>query len=254
VTVFSTPAIVLHRLDYGDFDRILTLFTLQEGKLTVMAKSAKKSVRRFPGTLELFCGIHAVCRRGRSGGMPLLQEASLISARPAIRGDFMKTAYAGYWAEIVHAWSEERHEQPSVFRLLDHVLESLDQGSMPDEVLSLLFQIRFLKLAGMHPNLTRCRSCGVLMEELPGSRHSFDLAKGTLVCDKCLNPRRRPITLSKGLLKQLQWISDADLESVGRMRWHPEAQREARGFLEAFIPHHLGKSLQSLKVLRQLRP
>ncbi len=251
--VFSSPAIVLRRVDYGDFDLILTLFTQSDGKMAVIAKSAKKSVRRFSGVLELFCAIETVCRRGRGKGMPVLQEASLVNAHPCIRGDFMKTAYAGYWADIVSEWSEEGQGQPRLFELLFQVLEGLDQGWMPDEVLSLLFQIRFLKLAGLHPNLIRCRVCRTSMEAMPGAAVRFDLAKGALVCEKCLSSASRPIVLSKGLLKQLQWMSETDLEAVRRIRWTPGAQQEARDFLEAFVPHHLGKTLRSLKVLRQLR-
>ncbi|PIP37002.1 MAG: DNA repair protein RecO [Desulfobacterales bacterium CG07_land_8_20_14_0_80_52_14] len=251
--IFSSPAIVLRRMDFGDFDLILTLFTKSDGKITVIAKSAKKSTRRFSGILEPFSTIDAICRRSKRKGMSVLQEASLVKAHPAIRTDFRKTAYAGYWAEIVIEWSEDGHEQPSLFELLDHVLEGLDQGWMPDEVLSLLFQIRFLRFAGMHPNLTHCRVCGAELEGMPGLLAPFDLAKGSLVCEKCKSPLSRPFFLSKRLLKQLQWTSEADLDAVGRIKWTPDTEREASHFLESFIPHHLGKSFRSLKVLRQLR-
>jgi len=251
VPVFSSPAIVLRRADYGDYDLIVTLFTQSEGKLAVIAKAAKKSTRRFSGVLELFSFIDAVCRRGK--GMPVLQEANLVNAHPGIRTDFKKTAYAGYWTEVVHAWSEEGHAQPVLFRLLAFVLDGLDRREMPEEVLSLIFQIRFLKLAGMQPNLTHCRGCRTPLEDMPGSNAAFELAKGALVCDKCKSTLTPSSILSKGLLKQLQWMADADLDAVRRIRWTPTAQEAAGRFLETFVPLHLGKPLRSLKVLKQLR-
>ena len=51
---FSTPAIILRRIDFGDYDLIVTIFTLNKGKISVIAKSAKKSKKRFAGILELF--------------------------------------------------------------------------------------------------------------------------------------------------------------------------------------------------------
>ncbi len=252
MSLFSSPAVVLRRRDFGDFDLILTLYARSEGKITVIAKSAKKSTRRFPGVLELFSVIHAVLRKGRRGAMPVLQEASLLKAHPIIRTDFKKTAYASYWAEIVDEWSEEGSAQPEMYHLLDHVLKGLDQGWAMDESLSLLFQIRFLRLSGMHPNLTHCRVCKAALEDLPGARVYFDLAKGAPVCHKCRSSRVKPYLLPKGLLKQLQWMAEADLDAARRIRWTGDALETASLFVEAFISHHVGKRFRSLKVLKQL--
>ena len=72
----STEAILLKRLQYGDYDLILTLLTQSHGKLSVIAKSAKKSIKRFGGVLELFSGLNITCATGR-GRLPLLKEATL---------------------------------------------------------------------------------------------------------------------------------------------------------------------------------
>ena len=104
MAAFTTRAIVLRRVAFGDFDLIVTLLTLNRGKITVMAKAAKKSVKRFAGALELFTPIQAVCSKGR--GMPILQEASLENPLANIRLDVGKTAYASYWAEIIDIYLE----------------------------------------------------------------------------------------------------------------------------------------------------
>ena len=72
---FSSPAILLRRMDYGDFDVIITFFTLNRGKLSLIAKSAKKSVKRFAGILELFSVLEVVAGSGRNKGLSVLQEA-----------------------------------------------------------------------------------------------------------------------------------------------------------------------------------
>ncbi|MGD9260057.1 MAG: recombination protein O N-terminal domain-containing protein, partial [Desulfobacterales bacterium] len=72
---FSTPAVLLRRLDYGDFDLITTFFTLEKGKVTLIAKSAKKSTKRFSGILELFSVLEIVGSTGKGKGLPVLQEA-----------------------------------------------------------------------------------------------------------------------------------------------------------------------------------
>ena len=93
---FSTPAIILRRLDYSDYDLIVTVFTLEKGKLSLIAKYAKKSSRRFAGQLELFSLLDIVASTSRKGGMPILQETALKDPYSAIRSNFQHAAYASY--------------------------------------------------------------------------------------------------------------------------------------------------------------
>ena len=100
-------------MDYGDFDVIITFFTLKKGKLSLIAKAAKKSTKRFAGILELFSVLEVVAGSGRNKGLSVLQEAVLKRPFSAIRADFRKTAYASYWAELIYNWIEENFKQVS---------------------------------------------------------------------------------------------------------------------------------------------
>ncbi|MBW1752074.1 MAG: DNA repair protein RecO [Deltaproteobacteria bacterium] len=82
---FETPAIMLRRVDFGDYDLIITFFTLKQGKKSVIAKSAKKSTKRFAGILELFSVLDIVFGKGRGKGLPVLQEAALKHPFAGIR-------------------------------------------------------------------------------------------------------------------------------------------------------------------------
>jgi DNA repair protein RecO (recombination protein O) len=249
----STPAILLRRIDFGDYDLILNLFTLASGKQSVMAKSAKKSVKRFSGVLELFSVLDIVYSSGRGKGLPVLQEAALKQPFTGIRASVTKMAYASYWAELVNEWLEEGHPQVQLFRLLGHVLGRLAVGQASEEALSTLFQMRFLSLAGYGPNLKACSVCRGEVAEQKKSQVVFDLVKGGLVCERCASGSPGGICLSKGTVKQLQWIENGNLGQAGRVRFTPQAQREGLALLEAFVPFHLGKEPRSLHFLRQIR-
>ena len=251
---FSTTAILLRRIEYGDADLILTLLARDRGKVTAIAKSAKRSVRRFGGLLDLFCVLDVVCNPGRGKGLPMLQEASLRQPFHRIRADITRTAYASYWAELIHLWSEADVPQVEVFDLLNRILEALDQGALPPPMLSVLFQIRFLTLAGFGPNLERCSACGrSLPETAPGPPPAFDLTRGSVVCSGCRGTAQKTMPLALGTIKQLRWLAAGDLNQAQRIRFAPSALREGEAFLEAFVPYHLGKAPRSLAFLRQLR-
>jgi DNA repair protein RecO (recombination protein O) len=159
MSVFSTPAILLHRLDYGDFDLILTFLSLDRGKISLIAKSAKRSTKRFAGILELFSLIEVVGSISKGRGLPVLQEAVLHSPFSAIRADINKTAYASYWCELINKWVEENRQQAQLYHLLRHVLGQLDSGAASAAELSILFQMRLLNLSGHSPNLRQCARC-----------------------------------------------------------------------------------------------
>ena len=102
----------------GDNDLILTLLSIDQGKISVVAKSAKKSMKRFTGVLDLYAEIDIVCGSGRGRGLPILSEASLKQPFSQIRTDIRKTAYAGYWAELINDCIQEEKDQEHIDHLL----------------------------------------------------------------------------------------------------------------------------------------
>ena len=248
---FNTAAILLRRIDYGDGDLILTVITPELGKLAMMARAAKKSRRRFGGVLDLFAVLALNCRNGRGGRLPLLAEASLREPFDRIRQDAFKTAYASYWAELVHCWGEEGQPQPDVYRLFYRILSALDRDCLPARALSLVFQLRFMELAGLGPHFSTCIECGRPLCAMEETRVGFDSARGALVCAGC--GAAGPLRVSLGTIKQLVWIADGDLAKARRMRFSAGALDEGEALLETFVPFHLGREPRSLTVLRQLR-
>jgi DNA repair protein RecO (recombination protein O) len=250
---FSTPAILIRRAEYGDYDLIVTVFSLAKGKVSLIAKGAKKSSKRFAGVLELFSEIDIVGSSGRNRGLPVLQEAALRRPFPGIRTALSKTAYASFWAELVNHWMEEHVEHPELFYLLQHVLGELDRGALPEGALSVFFMVRFLNITGHSPNLDHCTVCRCGLDTLPTQALGVEISRGGVACPECRPCHADALRLSKGTIKQLQWIAAGDLNRAVRMKLSAGAVRESLEFLECFLPYHLGRQPRSLKILRQLR-
>ena len=253
MSLFSTPAILLRRLDYGDFDLILTFLSLERGKISLIAKSAKKSTKRFAGVLELFSLIEAVVRTGKGRALPVLQEATLISPFSTIRNDIRKTAYASYWCELLNNWVEKNQKQAPLYYLLKHALSQLDGGAPTAAEISIFFQMRLLNLSGHSPSLRKCGRCHKNLEMIQSNQAVFDIAKGAILCDECTSGAGGRIRLSKGTIKQLLWVESGDLKKATRVRFGAQAIKESLEFLEAFVPYIMGKQPQSLKFLKQIR-
>lgn len=249
----TTTAIVLQRRQYGDFDLIVTVLSAEHGKRTLIAKSAKKSVKRFPGILEPFNHLQIGFRETRRKGMPILEDASIHRPMANLRSDFIKTAYASYWVESISIWMEEGQVQPDIYHLLEFVLHAMDDQMMDAGMLSILFQMRFIGHEGLQPVMERCSCCQSDIESLTQNQFCVDLGQGGVVCNQCPSGTRGHLHLSKGTLKQLQWIAGGDLAKAKRMRFSGQAMAEATAFLEAFVPYHIGKKPKSLRFLQQIR-
>ena len=250
---FSTPAILIRRTDYGDYDLILTFFSLAHGKISLIAKAAKKSTKRFGGILELFSELEVVGSTGRGKGLPVLQEAALKQPFSQIRADISRTAYASYWAELIHDWMQEYEKQTDLYDLLKRSLGELDSRRGSEAGVSVLFQMRLLNISGHRPNLSHCYRCQNPLASTVSGKLSFDIARGGIGCQSCVPGASDGIKLSMGTLKQLLWAGSGDLAKACRIRFSPKTIGEALDFLEAFVPYHLGKQPRSLKFLRQIR-
>jgi len=251
MSVRTTTAVVLRRRAYGDADLVVTLLTRDQGKIAAIAKAAKKSVRRFAGALEPFCLIEAVVAEGR--GMPLLQEAALIDPFGGLRADIAKTAYAGCWVEIIDAWMEDGAAEPCLVELLCHCLEALDRGDQCPQTLNIFFHMQFLVAAGLAPGLCRCGGCGRGIEGLAGNHLFFDPLSARLLCRACVPEAAQPLVLSKGTIKQLLWMGNADRQRCRRLRFTQQGLCEGGRFLECVVAAQIGRKPRSLEVLRQLQ-
>lgn len=253
---FSTNAILLRKIEYGDHDLIITFLTQDRGKVTVMAKNAKKSVHRYSGALDLFSLNHIQCSfpKKNKDSLVHLMQTDLENGFANIRYDVYKTAYASYWVEMIHFWLEEDRAQPQLYELLLFSLDMLDRSDIRKEILNLLFQIRFMGISGFTPNIEMCESCKTRVDDIPGQTVRFDLEEGRIICPDC-SPGRpgRGLDVSKGTLKQLFWMNNADIHRADRIRFSPFIIKEGQVLLESFIPFHIGREFRSLKFLKRLR-
>ncbi len=287
---FSTDAILLRRIEYGDYDLIVTYFTRSMGRISVIAKNAKKSVRRFAGALDPFIAMNIECSLPkRKGSLPVLNRVDIENPFANIRTNAAKTGYASYWVEIINSWMDQGKPDDAIYDLIFHVLDSLNRGKIPVEVLSVLFQIRFMGISGFKPNLSECGQCGIPLDEIQQHKVTFDLVSGRLICDRCSgvngvnnfhkngceineivlkyalpeqtslslnsfnNASRRGISVSKGTLKQLSWMSSTDIRCAERLKFSKKAVKEGEYLLEEFIPCHIGRSMKSLNFLHRIR-
>ena len=232
----TSLAIVVGGLDYGEADRIMTLLTRDRGRLKGIARSAKKSRKRFGAALELLCKIQVRFVERPGAELARLESCDLVDAYPGLRSDLGRLAGATYAAEVAREAAREREAATALFDLLDHFLTRLANGPF-DLGLVRVFELRALTILGWRPELGRCARCG---GSLPEDRPLLFVAEsGGLLCPRC-GSGARGAPLSPGTRKTLEAAQRGERVVFTRAAW-----RESEGPVAEFLELHLGKRLRS---------
>lgn len=187
----ATPAFVLHARSYGESDRIVTFITEQTGKVTGIAKGARNSRRRFPGTLEPFVHVRVVFQQRPHTDLAFLVRCELIEPLRAFARDLDRYAAGSYLLELTDRMVLGRESGREVYQLVRDGLGLLDGGA-PIEPLVCAFELHLLAASGYGPALDHCRGCGTVAG---GDTLFLALARGEVVCRRCVRPQEsvRPV-------------------------------------------------------------
>lgn len=171
-------ALVLREVRYKEADRILTLLTDTEGKLTVKARGAlRKSSRTAAATQQLtYSEMTLFGNRGKW----TVNEAAVKEGFDGLRGDMEKFALGAYFAECMEALSVEEQPEPALLQLGLNCLYALSRGMYPQEKIKAAFEMRLMCLSGYTPELGVCPVCGK-EPEAP----ALSLDHGCACCRSC---------------------------------------------------------------------
>ena len=175
-----TEAIVLRSIRYGEADRILHLYTPEPGRLSAIAKGARRTRSRFGARLEPFFQLRALLYEGRSD-LLTVTSAETLDAHGPLRERAASLDAAARACDAVSRLFETDDPSPAVFHLLANELRLLDDdeaASRPAHQLA--FRLKLLVAGGFTPQLATCASCGEA-EHLSG----FSGAAGGVVCGAC---------------------------------------------------------------------
>jgi len=168
----KTPAIVLKVVEFSETSCVITMLTQKAGRISGMAKGARRPKGPFFGAIDLLSVSNVVFLPKKSGNLDLFTEAKLDRRFRPCRWSLARL-YAGYYlAELLLETTEPHYPMPEVYRLATDTLDLLQQkpgttsGDFPVSSIVLWFELRLLHLLGLSPLLDACTGCGKLWNNL----------------------------------------------------------------------------------------
>ncbi|HEX77546.1 MAG TPA: DNA repair protein RecO [Dehalococcoidia bacterium] len=245
--LYRVEGIVLRRADMGEADRLLTVFTVDRGKLRLLAKGVRKILSRKAGHVELFTRSTFLVAKGRT--WDIITQAETIEAYRPLRQDLLRTTYAYYMAELVDRFMGEEDESRPVFDLIRETLSRLCTEDDP-YLITRFFELHLLSLAGYQPQLFICVRCQASLEPM---MNYFSLADGGVLCPRCGEGVAQAEPLSVNMLKVLRFIQTREYDLVRRLNLKPALRAELERLLYRYIVYVLERNLQSVDFLWTLR-
>ena len=226
----------MRSIDYRDADRIVTLLTEEYGKISALARGARKSQRRFGGALQPYVLMIAHFRPGR-GELAHLERVSVDQSFHDILRSLEAIGAAGAALAVIRERVPDHEPEPAVFDTAVRFLTSLNEGGPVEEAL-LSLQIRILALLGFTPTLDRCVQCG--KTPAPGRAASFDAVRGGIVCTACGGGR---LILSAGALRR--WVVVQATSEFPEKPWPDRERQEIHEALDQLDNNHATVSVRA---------
>ena len=246
--------VVLRTTPLRESDLLVVLYTDRHGRVTAVARGARKSRRRFAGALSLL--VLARYRLGRRprGELWGLESAEVVREWTHLASDVVAVAHASYVAELVDALLPAEVPEPRALEIIVALWDALAAGGPSPGALRAV-EIALLDLAGHCPAIERCAACG---GEL-GSGAVFDPRRGGAICRACAASSRTPGVrpYEAGTREYLREIAARDGPLAARAvdadpRFTAADRTAARDALVAMITGLIGRPLRSLEYLAKL--
>jgi len=256
---YQTQGIILKQTKLGEFDKIVTIYTPEFGKLRAVAKGACRPKSKLGGNVEPLTHSLMLLAKGRN--LDIVTQSQTINGFLALKSDLWRMACGLYVLELIDSFTVEGGENRPLFDLLLDILHQLSEPDSNETALR-YFELHLLHYLGYRPQLRRCVSCDTPLKPVV---NFFSPGKGGLLCPHCHSEENRryeqietistrpSFPLSVEALKVLRLWQSCDYATSRRVKVKPELSQELEQVLCEYIRYIVQRELKSLTWLKELR-
>ena len=242
-----TKGIVLRETQTKEADKILTVLTAERGRVSVIARGARRKNSPLAASCELLAFSELVLYEQR--GWLMMSEGSTIELWNGIRRDVELLSLASYFAEMTEAVTGEGEPAGEVLALLLNALYALDTLEKPKELVKAAFELKLLSLAGYEPLAAACAVCGATAPKEP----LFDAAQGVVLCRACAGVAWRGLLpLDPGSLAAFRHVLGAERKRMLSFRLGGETLARFARACETFACVQLERDFRTLDFYKSL--
>ena len=238
--------LVLRETLSKEADKILTVLTAERGKLTVIARGARRKNSRITAASELY--VYSELTAYESHGYMMLTEAATIELFPGLRADIEALSLASYFAELTETVTGEGEDASLLLQHLLNAFYALGALKKDPVQVKAAFELRLMALAGFAPLLDACMVCGGSVEE--GA--AFDIVGGGLLCPAC-GREKGGAALSPASLAALRHMVTAPAKKLYAFSLDGAAMAELGSLTERYTLSQMERRFSALDYYKSLK-
>lgn len=242
-----THALVLREVNYKESDKILTVLTRENGKMTLSARGCRKKGSAIAAASQLLAWSEMTLYEYQ--GRWAVKEANTDREFPGLRNDLEKLALGCYFAEMAELLTVEDVPAPELLSLLLNSLHALDKMDKTPALVKAAFELKVMCLAGYEPILDGCAVCGVEPEQ-----PRFHLSEGVLHCAGCRDEVGEGISmpLTPAALSAMRHVAYGDPKRLFSFQLDDESLKQMGDACEAYVLTQLERGFGTLDFYKQM--
>ena len=238
--------VVLRQTETKEADKILTVLTAERGKISVIARGARRKGSRLAAVSQLLAYSEMTVYESR--GWYMLTEGTTLQLFQGLRTDMERLALASYFAELTETVTQEGESAEEILPLLLNALYALGELKKEPLLVKAAFELRLLSVAGFTPNLEECCRCGSELNE-----GGLDAAEGGVICGGCAGAAFGLLPLGAGALAAARHIVTADAKKIYAFTVSPEELRQLSKATEGYALTQLERGFRTLDFYKSLQ-
>lgn len=247
MALVKTKALVIRERPFQEQDKIITLFTEQEGKIQAIAKGVRRNKSALVAATQLFAYSEFVYYPGKN--FANINQASLIEAFYPLRQDLIKMSLASYILELLDAFYDYYQGNKAVLKLVNYILFYIsEKKSLSDEALAAALQLKLTEVNGIRPNLKACGVCGS-QDQL----NYFSIENHGVLCENCRGQEGYTYRVSAEVRSAMVYLMVTPIRDIRFRDFDPQVIRKIMDIMDHYIGDHLGKTLKTYDFYRQLQ-
>ena len=207
MSVTKLRGLVLNERGKGEADKLLTLFTLEQGKVSVYAKGARKLKSSYFVGSSQFDYSDFVLFSGRD--FYSTTQIDKVEGFKTITTDFDRLCYGNYFLEMVDKTTYPGEANPDILRLLLYALRALDKGVVENFCIGRAFEFKYMQICGYTPMVEGCSHCG-------GELHSDNIYFGFdgALCGDCRSVAQEAVKINYSAAYAIAYILKSQTKDI----------------------------------------
>lgn len=236
---FNTKAVVLKNINYKDADKLYTLLTQDEGKISALAKGVRKITSKRGGNLDTVNLISVSVSQGK-GDFLYIEEVKVIESFKKIKASLEDMEDIYYILELVHKSLGENQGSGEIFNLLLETIRLIGKKQIANKIIISRFELLLMNYLGYEMNTKKCIKCSKTLDN-SWQKYIFNIDLGGFACENCsafgMNTQKETVHFISRIGKGSVLINAKN-----------DVQNEADNIIKIFIKYHLGDNFKSLEL------